>query len=145
MGRIIAGIVIGYLVMFVLVFASFTAAYAALGADGAFKPGSYDVSTTWIVISFALGLIAAIAGGYVCALIAQRTKAARGLAGVVLVLGLLMAIPAFMATPSNKPRTADVPNMEAMMGAQTPAWIALLNPFVAVVGILAGASLRKQA
>ncbi len=144
MGRIIAGVVVGYVVMFVVVFSTFTVAYVVLAADGAFKPGSYEVSSAWIVVSFVLGLAAAAVGGYVCAVIAPRTKAALGLAAVVVGLGLLMALPVLMATPENTPRTADVPNMEAMMKAQQPAWVAILNPIVGAVGVLIGASLRKK-
>ena len=144
MGRIIAGIVVGYLTLALLIFGLFTAAYLAMGASTAFKPGSYEPSATWIVVSFILGLMAAIVSGLVCAAIAPRTKAPLGLAGVVIVLGLALAIPTLAGTPTAVERTADVPNMEAMMKAQTPAWIALLNPFVGAIGVLAGASLRKQ-
>ena len=68
MGRMIGGVVVGYLTMFVLVFGSFTAAYLAMGADVAFQTGTYEPSTLWLVVSWVLGFLAALAeaGGGVC-------------------------------------------------------------------------------
>ncbi|MBM4109337.1 MAG: hypothetical protein FJ255_11125 [Phycisphaerae bacterium] len=66
MGRAILAVIVGYIVMAAVVFGLFTGAYPLLGADGAFKPNSWEVSTTWLAASFALGLIAAVMGGLVC-------------------------------------------------------------------------------
>ncbi len=146
MGRIIGAVVVGYLMMAVLIFGTFTLAYLAMGADKAFMPASYDPSGLWLVSSFALGLLASIAGGFVCAAIAKEAKAAKILAGVALVLGLLMAIPA-LTTPAADPpkvRSSDAGSMDAMMEATQPAWVALLNPFVGAVGVLLGASFKRR-
>ena len=144
MGRVIGGVVVGYLVMFAIVFVTFSIAFVSMGTDKAFKPGSYDVSGLWIAVSFVLGLVAAIVGGLVCALIAPGTKAPVALAALVLVLGLLMAVPVLTAKTEPKVRTGKVGNMEAMQNAAQPAWIALLNPVVGAVGALAGAQLRRR-
>jgi hypothetical protein len=144
--RAIAGVVVGYAVMFVVVFGSFTAAYLAMGTDRAFKPGSYDVSMTWLVASIVLGLAAAVAGGLTCAIIAQRgSRAPVVLAALLLVLGLAMAVPSLKAggTEPQEPRTAAVGNFEAMANAKTPAFAAVLNPFVGAAGVLLGARLRR--
>ncbi len=93
--RKIIGVVAGYVAMAVLIFILFTVLYLILGADGAFQPGNYQASGTWLVLSFILGLIAAVVGGFVCVLIAKDKKAALWLAGLVLVLGLILAIPQF--------------------------------------------------
>jgi hypothetical protein len=147
MFRTIAGVILGYLVIAGLVFASLTGAYAVLGADRAFRPGTYNVSTLWIAVMFTLGLGAALAGGYVCARIARRGSAATGLAGLVLVLGLLMAATAIVGAQGGgsepAPRTGDVSNADAMKHAQTPPWIALLNPMVGAAGVLVGARRRE--
>jgi hypothetical protein len=142
--RAIGAVILGYLVMFVIVFVSFTIAYALLKADGSFKPGTYEVSTVWIAVTTALGLIAAIAGGWLCALIARGGKAPIALAIVVLVLGGLASISAFQPPDEDAPteRTAEVGNWEAMMYARTPPIAALLNPVVGVVGIMIGARLK---
>ncbi|MEK7831056.1 MAG: hypothetical protein AAB401_08220 [Acidobacteriota bacterium] len=142
--KTIGGVVVGYIVMFILVFAIFTTAYLAMGADGAFKTGSYEVSTLWLVLSFAVGLIAAIAGGFVCALIAPNSKAPLALAGLVIILGLLSAIPALMPNDTRpQVRTADVGNMEAMMNARQPVWVFLLNPLIGAVGVMLGSRMKK--
>lgn len=144
--RGILGVIAGYVVMFVVVFGSFTAAYLAMGAEKAFRPGTYDVSMLWIAISIVLGLVAAIAGGLVCAAIAKGGKAPMALAILVVVLGVLMAIPTLNAPDAGAPveRTGDVGNMAAMQSARTPSWVAFLNPVIGAVGVMLGAGLRKK-
>lgn len=66
------------------------------------------------------------------------------LAGLVIVLGLLTAIPVLMANdPRPNVRDASVGNMEAMMNARQPAWIALLNPLIGAVGVMLGSRMKK--
>ena len=146
MGRIIGAVVVGYVVMTLLIFGTFTLAYLAMGADGAFKPSSYDATPLWLAVSFALGLLAAVVAGFVCASIAKGTKAPAILAGAVLVLGLLMAIPVVTSRNADAPkvRSSEVGNMDAMMHAEQPAWVALLNPFIGVAGTLMGASFKRR-
>jgi hypothetical protein len=149
MWRVIAAVVIGYLALALLVFASFSGAYLLMGADRAFRPGSYQVSAAWVATSILLGLAAAVVGGWVAARIAgNNRRAVTGLAGLVLVLGLLMAIPVLtQSAGTNSVRTGDVPNMRAMQAAQQPAWVALLNPVIGVIGVLLGGrlSVRRSA
>lgn len=79
--RNISGVVVGYLVMFVFIFVSFTAFYFILGVEGAFEQDTYKVSLVWIIISFILSLIAALLDGFVCKLISKNRKAVFALAG----------------------------------------------------------------
>ncbi len=143
MGRTIAAVVVGYVVMALLIFVTFTLAYLAMGTERAFMPSSYNPTGLWLAASFALGLLASVVGGYVCAAIATSSKAPKILAGVVFVLGLLMAIPAITAKESPKVRTSEVSNMDAMMNAVQPTWVTLLNPFIGVGGTLLGASFKR--
>src|SRR5437660_12921966 len=94
MGRAILAVIVGYLVMFLLLFAGFTSAYLVLGADQAFKPGSYQVSNRWLALSFALHIVVGLIGGFLCAAIAKGGKAPLALAIVAVVIGLLMGLPA---------------------------------------------------
>lgn len=144
--RSIVGVVVGYLAMAVFVFATFSIAYLVLGADGAFREGSYEVSALWIIVSFVLSVIAAVVGGVVCTVIAKNLTACYVLAGIVLVLGLLMAIPVLTGGYEGMPEVRDgsVGNFEAMQYARQPAWIALLNPIVGAGGIVSGGRLRKR-
>jgi uncharacterized membrane protein len=145
MARAIIGGIVGYLVMAVSLFVAFTVAYLIMKADGAFKPGVYEVSTTWLITSFVVGLVCAIIGGLVCALIARPgSKAPMVLAVVVLVLGLLMAVPHMMSEEEETPavREGDVSVLEAMQVAEPPLISLLLNPVLGAVGIVIGAKLR---
>ena len=143
--RKVAGVIVGYIVMALLVFLTFSGAYLAMGAGQAFKPGSFNVSLRWIAVSLVLGLIAAIVGGFICALIAKSTRAAQVLAGIVLLLGIIVAIPALTRVdtrPIVRPR--EVSNIQAMQNARTPKWFAILNPIVSTIGVLVGAGLRQR-
>ena len=92
----------------------------------------------------AVSAIAALAGGFVCASIAASPKAPLALAVVVLVLGILSAIPALMPSPTPAPRQGNIGNLEAMNNARQPAWVALLLPVIGAGGALAGATLKGQ-
>ena len=145
MARSILAVVAGYATLALLIFVSFTLLYLVLGADRSFEPGSYDASTLWVLTSFPLGVAASVAAGYVCAALARGGRAPLVLAGVVLVLGLLFAIPVLRAADNVMPaRAGDVPNMEAMQQARQPSWVALVNPFIGAVGVLVGAGLRRR-
>ena len=143
--RVIAAVILGYIVMAVFVMATFSLAYVAMGADGAFHPGSYEVSTPWLAISIALGAVAALLGGLVCVRVGRGMRAPQVLAGLVLVLGMLLALLALRASPAAGPRAGAVSNMEAMQKAKQPTWISLLNPLIGAAGVMAGASLRAGA
>jgi hypothetical protein len=66
------------------------------------------------------------------------------LAGVVLAVGLLSAVPVLMAAASPaEVRAGEVGNLDAMMRAKQPGWVAVTNPFVGLAGVLLGARLRR--
>ena len=145
MWRAIFGVILGYVTMGLLVFLTFTIAYLAMGTERAFQPGTYDVTALWLVVSFALSLLAAAAGGYVCALIAKNARATFALAGLVVVLGLLFAVPVLMNAGGEQPaRSEQVGNLDAMQRAQQPAWVALLNPLVGAAGVLLGGRRKNE-
>ena len=121
MVRAISSVVVGYVAMFAAIFLAFSGLYLLLGQDLSFQPGSYEPSVLWTVVSFALGVGAAALGGYVCAWIARTA-----------------------ATPA-EPRTGEVGNLDAMMKAKQPAWVAVANPFVGLAGVLLGSRLRRPA
>lgn len=144
MVRAIGGVVVGYVVMALLIFLTFSVAYLGMGANRAFNPGSFDPSLFWIVISFFLGFLAALVGGYTCATIAKSKRAAQVLAGLVFVIGIIVAIPVLTAGDTRpNVRAGYVSNMEAMQKARTPGWVALMNPLIGAVGVMVGAELRQ--
>lgn len=137
----VLAVVVGYVVMLVFIFVTFSGVYLAMGADRAFLPGTYEVSTLWLAASLALSLAAAIAGGWVCARVGGSSAAPRALAALVLVLGVVMALPTLNPASDPRPtvRTGDVPNMEAMTNARQPAWVAFLLPVIGAAGVMIGA------
>ena len=144
--RNIGGVIVGYIMMALAIFLTFTAAYLVMGAHGAFKPETYEPSNLWLVISWVLGLLAAVLGGYVCALITRGSRAPLALAVLVIVLGVLFALPTLKANASRErlTRPNEVSNLEAMQNAVLPSWVALLNPFISAAGVIAGARLRRR-
>jgi hypothetical protein len=139
MGRTIGAVIAGYLVMFALVFVSFSLAFLVMGAAGAFAAGTYEASGLWLTTSFVLALVAAIAGGRVAAVVGRGARAVRWLAVFVAVIGLAMALPmVFTPGPANVPRPDRVGVMEAMQNARQPGWVALLNPVIGAIGVLVG-------
>jgi len=68
------------------------------------------------------------------------------LAGIVLILGLIMAIPVLTAPDSDEMavRTEEVESMDAMQKAKQPSWISIINPIIGAVCVYLGASFRKE-
>jgi hypothetical protein len=48
--------------MFVLVIVLMTAAWFAVGIDGVFLPGVWDVTPTWLVLLLVAAIVAAVVG-----------------------------------------------------------------------------------
>ena len=144
MARSIIAVIVSYIVMFVLVFLAFTCVYLMLGADGAFKPGTYDASNRWLAIAFAVNFVIAIIGGLICAAIAKGGRAHIALAVVVFVLGVLLAIPSIMKAKPDMVRIGSVSNMQAMQRAKQPIWVPLLFPFIGAAGVLIGGKLKRR-
>ena len=146
MARSIIGVIVGYVTMFVLNFIGFVCLYALIGPSNAFKPGSYLASNRWIAISFGIIFVTAIIAGLICAAIARGGKAPLALAIVVIVIGLLLAIPAVMKAQANAKlvRTGDVPSMEAAQKAYWPTWTPFTFPIISAIGVLAGGKLKKR-
>jgi hypothetical protein len=144
--RATLSVIAGYVAMFVVVMATFSVVFLALGPERALAPGSYEPSGLWLVTSFALGLLAAVIGGWVCALIARAPKPPMALAVLVVVLGLLGAVVQMMSPDVDRPtvREGEVGMVEAMQNARQPAWVAFLNPFVGAAGVLLGARLARR-
>jgi hypothetical protein len=142
----IIGVIVGYLTMFVLISVAITVGFVVLGAGHAFKPGSFAASNLWTATGLVINLIIAIIGGVIAVAIAGRAKAAKVLAIVVFVLGLLLAIPTLVVPRTGAVRTTnDVPMFEAMTKAEEPRWVPLTLPVIGVIGVMIGGKLKKAA
>src|SRR5258708_35572954 len=80
------GVIVGYIVMFILQVATFMAIYSMMGPNWSFRPASYDASTRWTVMQFGVILVTTIIAGLICAAIARGGKAPLVLAAVGLVV-----------------------------------------------------------
>ncbi len=139
--RNLGAAVLGYVVSAVAVFCLMSVMWIVLGADGAFRPGSWDVSGGWIAGSIAIGLFAAGVGGIVCSKVAADRRGLWLLIVVVVVLGVLSALPE--APVAAGTRDTDVGMFDAMMLAAQPGWLPWLNPLLGAVGVYFGARLVK--
>lgn len=146
MARSIIAVIVGYITMFVLNFIGFVCLYAVIGPSQAFKPRSFLASNRWIAISLVIAFVTAVIAGLLCSAIAKGGRAPLALATVVLVLGLLLAVPSLMKakTNANLVRVGDVPQMEAAGKAYWPTWAPLTFPFIAAIGVLIGGKLKKR-
>lgn len=146
MVRTIVGVIVGYVLMFILNFAAFVTLYAVLGPEQAFEPGLYLASTKWIAISAVILLITGVIAGLVAALIAGGGRASLALAVVVVVLGIVLAIPATMKANVNAKlvRGGDVPSMQAAQLAYWPVWCPFAFPFISAIGVVIGGKLKRR-
>ena len=144
--RAIGGTAVGYLVIVAILVVTFTGLYLLMGADGAFRKGTYVPSLSWILVTFVLGLLAAMLGGWVSVAVGKSMKSATLLATMVFVLGMAQAVLSLNASPLENPvRLGDVSNFEAMRKAKEPTWVSFTNPILGAIGVMAGVRLRKPA
>jgi hypothetical protein len=145
MARSIVGVIVGYIVLFILEVAAFIAIYSVMGADWSFRTATYQPSTRWTLIQFIVILVTAIIGGLVCQLIAGKGKSPLVLAGVVVVIGLGLGAMSnsISSADSRKMGTKDIPAIEAIKKARHPVWVVLANSFLAGVGVIVGGSLKR--
>jgi magnesium-transporting ATPase (P-type) len=144
--RSVLGVIIGYVLMFILQVATFMTIYTLMGANWSFKPASYQASTRWTVMQFVVIFVTTLIAGLVCAAIAKGGRAPLVLAVVVLVLGMCLAVlnPTMRSADTREVRTRDVPNMEAMKKARHPTWVVFLGPVIGAVGVVIGGKLKRR-
>lgn len=140
----IVGVIVGYLVIMLVAFAAYTAAYLGLGAERAFEPGTYALSGIWIGLVIAITIITGLAGGMTCAAISKSRTTGLVFAAIVFVLGFVFELPNLKKDFTPVARAGDVSNMEAMGKAQPPFWLCLLNPFLGGAAVLMGARMKKS-
>jgi len=151
--RPILAVIAGYLVMVILVMVTLTLAWTVLGPSFAYQPGTTHVTLAWIGLNLPLSLMAAIAGGYVTQWISASDSIVpvKVLAGVILGVGLIMAVAHLFTDQSAAQQVADSISTEGMNAfagsseAVQPAWYNFLIPFIGAGGVLIGSHLRRLA
>jgi hypothetical protein len=146
MARLIIGVIVGYALMFLLNIAGFLTLYAIMGPDRAFEPGLYLASTKWIAATFVMFLITGAIAGLICAVIARSGRSALALAIVVIVAGLLLAVPQVLKAQVNSKlvRTGDVPQMQAAQLSYWPSWCPFAIPFISAIGVFVGGKVKRS-
>jgi hypothetical protein len=125
MARSLLAIVAGYLTMLVIVTGSLGFLFLVFHDAFPREPGPYNGPAFVLVLELAFAAIAAIAGGWICALLARRKPLhhAAVLVVAMTVLGLVSA------------------SVEAGL---KPMWSTIALPIVGAIGVLFGAWLRAR-
>jgi peptidoglycan/LPS O-acetylase OafA/YrhL len=141
--RIIAGIIVGFIVMAVVVMVAFAIPMAVMGLEKILQPDSYWTTDTFNIVVLVGGFIAAIIGGMVCKLIARQSKATLVLAAIVIVMGIGSAVA--NAKKPDPPVRTEPATMEGIgLHGKEPNWFAISKTVAAVVGLIIGSSLVKR-
>ncbi len=143
MWRNIGAAVLGYVAMFAIVFVLLSLTWVAMGPDGAFRPGVWEVSGGWIVSTIVIGLLAAMGGGWLAARVGTGGQAVLLLIVIILVMSVLSAFPEGEAVAGPRPGTVSM--TDAMTQARPPTWLMWLNPVLGIVGVLLGARWGRRA
>lgn len=141
MGRTIAGVVVGYLSMVVVVIIGFSLSLVA--PEFAFQKDSLDVTSGWLAYTLGLSLVAAFLGGFVAVVIGRQRRTAKALAILVFSLGMFGAVANAMKEKPTKEDLAAMTVQERGSKAVQPIWYSFLLPFIGAGGILLGGRLRK--
>jgi len=149
MWRAIAGVIVGYVVIFVWVMVTMAVALMVLGRSFVYEQGTLEVTGGWSLVAIALGGVGAILGGFVTALIAPspRRTPVKVLAGILLVLGLGIAVLHVLVDDptAEPPKPAAEMNMfEAASESIAPTWYNFAIPVMGCVGVLIGGGLKRR-
>lgn len=125
MGRSILAILAGYLTMLVGVSGALALAAVVVLGELPTEPKPFDGPAYFLWIELVISLLAAIAGGYVCAFVARTRERTHVLvlAGVMVVLGAITVL-----------------TDEGLK----PLWSSLAVPVVGLVGVWIGGGLRLR-
>ncbi len=143
MVRTIAGIIVGFIVMAVLVMATFAITMLAMGLEKTLQPNSYWTTNTFNIIVLVGGFVAAVIGGLVCGLIAQNAKAAFAFVTIMLAMGIGSAVMN-MNKPDPPARIGAATIQDIATHGKEPNWFAISKTISGAIGVLIGASMVKK-
>jgi hypothetical protein len=102
-----------------------------------------------VVVSFVVSVGAAVAGGWLCAVVGESPKLVLALAAFVLLIGAdgarkqLAPSPRYSWMPAK--RSGDELYFQVMKQARFPPWAAILIPLTEGVGVMLGGRLKRTA
>ncbi len=136
--RSILAVVVTYIVMAVLVIASFMGLWYGLGPDRLLQPGTWKGNLFLCIAAPGITVIAGLFGGWLCAKIGRGRGPVMALAAVVLVLGATMAFFTLQKPPPTGPRPPGMTVEQIMKDGREPTWLAILNPIIGSGAVLIG-------
>jgi hypothetical protein len=144
MNRTVLSVAAGFAAIALLLAGGLFVGWSRLGADQALMPGRWEASPSWILSSLGVSLVAAIAGGFVCAVLGRSMRAPSILSALVFGVGIVSAAAILLAPHSSSARGQDVTLLEAIRQTREPAWLVGATPLVAATGVLLGALRRLR-
>ncbi len=141
--RNLAGVVLGVFTMAALTLLLPILMWLALGPDGSFRPGSWEVSGAWNAGWIVVAFVAALAAGFVC----DRVAAGRIALWILILLTLAGGVYSalfYMPEAVGEVRPDDVAIFDAMAAARRPMWMAWLNLPLSAAGLVLGARRRGK-
>lgn len=143
MNRTVLSVAAGFAATAVVLAAGLSLGWSRLGADQALLPGRWEASPSWVLSSLGVSLVAAIAGGFVCAALGRSMRAPSVLAALVFGAGVVGAGAILLMPHATSARGPDVGLLEAIRETRA-LWPVVATPFVAATGVLIGALRRLR-
>ena len=141
MVRTILAAVVGYIALVIVVLTGIFIAWSILGGTGAFRGEGPEPSTLWLVLNLVVAFTAAFVGGCVALKIGKSSAAVKILVGIVIVLGIYVALTAESAHADREPvdkLVAEMSFWEAGQHARQPVWYNWVVPLIGVAGVMLG-------
>ncbi len=148
MVRAILSVIVGYVAISLWVFVTLGVAWFALGSEFAIIEGTHEASTGWSILMIGMGAIAAVIGGLITASIGRTAAPVKVLAGLVLVVGLALAVYQLRSVESadidQTVPAEELTMLQAMETTKSPTWYNFGIPFVGSAGVLLGGRMRRR-
>jgi hypothetical protein len=136
--RSIIAVIVAYIVMCVIVMGAFAGMWFGLGPDRLLQPGSYKGNMVITILAPAISIVGGLFGGWLCAKIGRSRKPVMVMAGIVLVLGLVMAFFTLQKPYPADPREPGMTVPQLMEKGREPTWFAIANPIIGAGAVLIG-------
>jgi hypothetical protein len=136
--RSIVAVVVTYIVMCALIIGAFMGLWFGLGPNGLLQPGSFKGNMLLTIAAPSITVIGGLFGGWMCAKIGRGRKPVMALAGVVLVLGMVMAYFTLQIPEPTGPRDPAMTVAQIMEKGREPTWLAIFNPIGGAGAVLIG-------
>jgi hypothetical protein len=143
MVRSIAAVVVTYIVMSIIIMAIFSALMFGLGPDRLLVPGQWKGNLFLTIAAPTITVVAGLFGGWLCVKIARKRRPVWALAGVVLVLGSMVAYFTMQKPAPTGERPAGMTMEQFLEKGREPTWLLIFNPIGGALAVLVGGMLSR--